>query len=98
MPRFLLRCLVCLLLLARSAAAGPDVPVNDRSLDATLTAQFRPSLALVQTTFGDEHLVCTWEQVSASARSFRLAVSTSVLGGSWTWVQHGVPPAPAGYQ
>src|SRR5512145_608255 len=98
MPRFLPGCLWAVLLSVGSAAAAPDVIVNDRSLDFPLTAQFRPGLALVRTALGDQNLVCTWEQVTASSRSFHLAVSTSVSVGSWSWVQHGVPPAPAGYQ
>jgi FlgD Ig-like domain len=95
MHRHLL-CLAVFLLVPGAARGGTDVIVNDRSLDPPLTAQYGPHLGLVTTNTGDLNLVCVWEQATGTNRSYRVAVSGTF--GSITWVQHGAPPAPAGYQ
>src|SRR5215471_10112141 len=91
-------CAIGLLLLAGAVQADTDAIVNDRSADPILTAQYAPKLALVHSSYDfGNHLVCAWEQRSATGREYRIAVSADVALGTLTWVQHGSPPAPAGY-
>jgi hypothetical protein len=97
MLRRSLWCPISLLLIAGAVQADTDAIVNDRNADPILTAQYAPKLALVHTSFLGNHLVCAWEQRSATSREYRVAVSADVGFGTLTWVQHGSPPAPAGY-
>ena len=88
-------CLSVLLLILASSAFG-DVIVNDRTLDPPGVAQYRPSLAVVNTLEGNQQ-VCVWqEQRAGNVRDFRVAVSTASQFAI-SWVQHGAPPAPTGY-
>src|SRR5215831_6839816 len=73
-----------------------DVIVNDRAPDPPGVAQYRPSLAVVHTLQGNQQ-VCVWqEQRAGNVHDFRVAISTASQFPT-SWVQHGAPPAPAGY-
>jgi hypothetical protein len=87
--------LACLFLVAPAAYAG-DAIVNDRIADPPGTTQYNPHVALTY-NLGQLHLVCVWEQRSGSIRSYAVAISQNASVANYAWVQHGAPPAPAGY-